>query len=434
MNPITLTITTLSTQGEGIARVEGKAIFVPFTLPGETWKARLIEQKKNYSRALPLESIERSEDAPARIDPPCPHFGSCGGCHLQHIPYEDQLEWKRRWLQETFRRIGHLEISPNPTVASPPWEYRNKLTLALRHQGGKFVLAFHHIHQPNRLVAVDDCPIAHPSIRRVLPIVREAVNASRPRIVETSRNQPVGSRIQFRVVSDRVEIVFFDTFFTPTAVEQVTDRIFQGGVPIAEIILEETTDRDSKLVSYTDDDDNESTVSSDSFYQVNDTVRERLYQYVLDLPFRETGSALDGYCGVGVLTSRLAERFEQVTGVELHESAAADAIRHVEAAGVSHRIHIAQQSLERYLEQSKNVFDCYILNPPRAGLSEEVRTTIQRKSPADIAIISCHPAALARDVKILADAGYRIESVQPFDMFPQTYHVECVVLIERKKP
>lgn len=433
MNQTILTITTLSTQGEGIARVEGKAFFVPFTLPGEIWKVRVIEQKKNYGRAMPVELIERNEEAPERILPPCPYFGSCGGCHLQHMPYADQLEWKRRWLQETFRRIGHLEVTPNPTVASPPWEYRNKLSLSLRNQQGRIVFSYHHIHQPNRPVVIDDCPIAHSLIRRVLPVVLEAVNESRPRIVETSRSQPQGSRVQFRVMNDRVEIIFIDTFFSPSAVEQVTDRIFQGGVPIAEIILEETTERESKLVSYTDD-DVESPVSSDSFYQVNDAVRERLYQYVLDLPFRKNGSVLDGYCGVGILTGRLAERFTQVTGVELNESAANDAIRKVDESGLKDRVHIDRLPLERFLAKTKDSFDCYLLNPPRAGLSENVRHFVIQKAPPEIAIVSCHPAALARDVKILADAGYRIESLQPFDMFPQTYHVECVVLIERKKP
>lgn len=431
MNQTILTTTTLSTQGEGVARVEGKAFFVPFTLPGEIWKVRIIEQKKNYGRAMPVELIERGEDAPERILPACPYFGACGGCHLQHVPYEDQLDWKRRWVKETFRRIGHLDVEPKPTVASPPWEYRNKLTLNLRNAGGRIVLAFHHIHQPNRPVVASDCPIAHSLIRRIAPDVLEAINAARPRIVETSRTQPQGSRVQLRVVGGRVEIVFIDAFFSPTAVEQVTERIFRSGVPIAEIILEESTPRESKLVSYTQD-EVDSEVSADSFYQVNDAMREKLYQYVLALPFQESGAALDGYCGVGILTSRLAERFASVTGVELNESAVRDANRAVKDAGLQGRVQIIQKPLERFLDESTQSFGCYILNPPRAGLSEEVRNHILRNAPSEIAVISCHPAALARDCKILIDAGYRIQSLQPFDMFPQTYHVECVAMIDRK--
>jgi 23S rRNA (uracil1939-C5)-methyltransferase len=430
VNQTILTITTLSTQGEGIARVEGKAFFVPFTLPGEIWKVRIIEQKKNYGRAMPVELIERSEDAPERILPACPYFGACGGCHLQHMPYRDHLEWKRRWLQETFRRIGHLDVEPNPTVESPPWEYRNKLTLNLRNAGGRIVFAFHHIHQPNRPVVAADCPVAHSLIRRVMPDVLEAVNAARPRIVETSRTQPQGSRIQLRVVGDRVEIVFIDAFFSPTAVEQVTERIFRSSVPIAEIILEESTQQESKLVSYTQD-EVDSAVSSDSFYQINDAVREKLYQYTLALPFQKNGAVLDGYCGVGILTSRLAERFTQVTGVELNESAVRDANRAVKESGLQDRVQIVQQPLERFLDKCSQPLDCYILNPPRAGLSEDVRHLVKRNAPPEIVVISCHPAALARDSKIFVDAGYSIQSLQPFDMFPQTYHLETVAYLRK---
>ncbi|MGC9328201.1 MAG: class I SAM-dependent RNA methyltransferase, partial [Candidatus Hinthialibacter sp.] len=204
MKEIVLVISTLSTQGEGIARVEGKAVFVPFTLPGEVWRVRIADRKKNYDRAFPIEMIERREDSPKRIMPACPHFGYCGGCQLQHMPYEDQLKWKRVWLQETFRRVGHIQIEPNPVAPSSMWEYRNKITLSLRVVQGKIVFAFHHVQQPHRPVAVDDCPIAHPWIRQSMPLVIQALNQSRPRLRQPERRRSQGSRVQFRAAGERI--------------------------------------------------------------------------------------------------------------------------------------------------------------------------------------------------------------------------------------
>ncbi|MBN2327263.1 MAG: 23S rRNA (uracil(1939)-C(5))-methyltransferase RlmD [Candidatus Omnitrophica bacterium] len=427
MNETVLVISTLSTQGEGIARVEGKAVFTPFTLPGEVWRVRISDRKKNYDRAFPIEMIERGDDSPERIMPACPYFGSCGGCQLQHMPYESQLEWKRLWLQDTFRRVGHIQIEANPAVSSPPWEYRNKITLSLRIVQGKIVFAFHHVQQPNRPVAVNDCPIAHPLIRQCMPFVIQALNQSRPRLRQAERGRSQGSRVQFHAAGGKISLVFFDAVFSSSAADALSDKIFQADVPISEIVLGEASGDKVRSVSYYPDQELIDSNAGSAFFQVNDAIRERLYQYILDLPFRKKKSALDGYCGAGLLTRRLAERFEHITGVESNSSAVEEALGQIEMNHSEDDITFVNQTMEDFFEQNNESFDVVILNPPRAGLSETVRRQLLQKMPPEMAVISCHPAALARDLRVLTGQGYEIQSVQPFDMFPQTYHLETVV-------
>lgn len=423
MGSITLTISTLSTQGEGIARVEGKATFVPFTLPGETWSVDLVDRKKNFDRALPIELIQSTADTPPRNTPSCPHFGVCGGCQLQHMLYEDQLDWKRCWLRETFRRVGHLEVDPQNTVSSPEWEYRNKLTLSLQEEEGGYILAFHHIYQPNKPVSVRDCPVAHPLIRLAIPKVLQALDRFKPKLGK--HRDIYKSRVQFRVLDSQLNLVFEDVHFRRKDEIRFVDAISLSNLPLLEIDFGDACEAISNEGSA--DDIEDSSVSSNSFFQINDSVREKLYNYILDLPYPAKNSVLEGYCGVGWLTCSLAQRFERVTGVELNRSAASDAQRLVQYEGLSDRVHIHNQPLERFLRDSKERYDCLILNPPRAGLSNEVRLSLVHLSPPEIVIVSCHPAALARDVHALTEQGYRILSLQPFDMFPQTYHLETVV-------
>ena len=198
MNP-SFSIEALSTQGEGIARCEGKVCFLPFTLPGETWTGRIIEQKKNYNRALPLQCLSDSTATPPeRREPLCAHFGQCGGCHLQHVRYDVQLNLKRQWLQETFRRIAHLEIEPHPLVPSVEWEYRNKITLPILSTEGEIVFAYHQIHDPSRFVPIHDCPIAHAAIRKVLLLFLQELRTSSPELKEYSAKRDQGSRVQFQ--------------------------------------------------------------------------------------------------------------------------------------------------------------------------------------------------------------------------------------------
>jgi 23S rRNA (uracil1939-C5)-methyltransferase len=409
-----LTIEALSTRGEGIARREGKAVFVPFALPGESLQGRVIEQHKNYDRAI---AIEFQHTSSLRTDPECPYFGVCGGCHLQHVQYQEQLCLKQQWLEETFRRIAHLEVRVNPVIPSPPYFYRNKISPLIFIEQKTLHVAYHQIYQPNRLVLIEDCAIAHPLIRAAIVPVRDVLRGVRFRFSRQSRNP---ARVVLRVIDDRLTLHLPGVQVQEKEKQSVRDRMkVQANIHTVLFDGEEPGTGE-------DFDEESSGVSQASFLQVNDVIRAKLYDYVLNLPFRNSGSVLDGYCGVGMLTVQLAERFAHVTGVEANRAAVRDAEERIRVQGRASQVQVHGEPMERYLHKVQRGYDVVILNPPRAGLSEAICREVAALQPEELVMISCHPAALARDVSRLVQAGYQIQSLQPFDMFPQTYHYEVV--------
>ncbi len=421
--PILVHITTLSTQGEGIGRVDGKATFVPFTLPGETWSVRIVQRKGKFDRALPIERIDRNPDAPERIEPLCPYYGVCGGCHVQHLPYRDQLIRKRDWLEETFRRIAHLDIAPAEVVPSNPWEYRNRLIPVLTQDNGRIVCAFHKIHDPGTLVPIYDCPIAHPLIRKALTILPDFFNERVQASEERNKLDNCDGSVQFRVINQKLSIRFQDIPLAVLDCETLARRLEKQAIPIEPIDISAPDSRSTSGL----------TASAGTFLQINDEIREKLYSHVLDLPFGDSNRVLDGYCGQGELTCLLSRRFERVVGVEIDKTAVAEAKERAEKTGQPHRVRFRRRRLEDFLRDSKDRFDCIVLNPPRKGLSSQAVKQVSRKNPRELVLISCHPAALARDVQAFTEVGYEILSVQPFDMFPQTYHLEAVVHLRSRE-
>ena len=429
MEPIQIQITTLSTQGEGIGKLDGKVFFVPFTLPGEEWEINITEERKSYNRALPVKCLSANERQEVlRDEPLCPYFGSCGGCQLQHIPYENQLLLKQQWLVETFKRLAQMDIPVNPVSPSSSWGYRNKVTIPVIPKEKGVALAYHKVYAPGEFETIQDCLIAHPMIRKFIPIVTRALCSVKPKL--KPHDGETGARVMFRMIGEDCSVTLLDMEIKPEKVPSLIDRLFEPGCTIEELNLTEEGSMDQLTI--TRDREEEQTAGSASFLQINDGVRDDLYNYVMQLPFRQTGSVLDGYCGVGILTLSLLQRFKKITGVEADESSAEDALKNVEIAAAQNRVSIYHETIEEFLTRNKEQYDTLILNPPRSGMSKEARAAILKTRPSDVVMISCHPAAMVRDMKVFLDAGFRLESVQPFDMFPQTYHVECVALIERE--
>jgi len=429
MSNCILEIDAISTQGDGIGRIDGKTVFVPYALPGEQWEIQITESRKNYDRALPIRRLGGAIH-PQRVEPRCPYYGKCGGCQLQHIEYDEQLRLKREWLRETFRRIGHIEIDPAPVVASPPWEYRNKISVPLQWNGKEIQYAFHQAQAPAQFVAIEDCLIAHPKIRQALAPVLTTLNHVPLELKLPRRNNEKGSQIVFRVLGEQMSIQLQETKVSRSAGETLAEELSNENTNLVEFIIAAIgTGRRRRFLRK--DEGKESAASVESFLQVNDAAREHLYQHVLNLPYAGSQTALDGYCGVGLLTRRLAERFSSVTGVEADASSAADAVRGKKLNKSGGRIRIEHETMERFLDKSKASFETVVLNPPRMGLSSEVRRRVTELGAQDIVMISCHPAALVRDAAEIMGKGYRIDSLHPFDMFPQTFHLEAVLHLKK---
>ncbi len=403
---IELTVTSLSTSGEGIARKEGKVVFLPFTLPGERWEVEMVDSKKTFNRGHPVQRISTGDPLPIqRVEPRCPYFTQCGGCHLQHISHQQQLEFKREWLRETFKRIGHIKLDPNPLISASAWEYRNKTTFSLIEQNGKIQLAFHRIHYPNRHIPVQDCWISNAIIRKAVPIILDSFQQVKMRLRTYQSPQQPESKMTLRSHDGNLVV--------GVANVEIEYPVWQSWCSNLKERLPEL-----KTIDKEDQDE--------AFEQINLSVKQQLYDWICALPFQSNGSLLDGYCGQGELSLRLGNVFQKAVGVEINPQAIQLA-RSRAARQKKRTVQFHAEPLEGFLKNNSQAFDCIVLNPPRAGLSKAVRRQLLQQRPAEIVMISCHPAALARDTVGLLDGGYRIQSVQPFDMFPQTYHTETVV-------
>jgi 23S rRNA (uracil1939-C5)-methyltransferase len=397
----------LSYFAEGVGRVDDEVYFVAFGLPGEDVVAEVHEARKKFRRSRVIDVLRPSPD---RVAPPCQYFGTCGGCQSQHIAYASQLAFKRRAVEEQLRRIGGFESPPVlDTIGSPnPWNYRNHVRFSTRRDGS---LGFT-LRQSRWVLPVDLCVIALPQINDALATLQGHGAGLHQVAVRYS------PRTDQMLISPRI----------PAVTDLETGQGF---------LEEEILGRRFRI-------------SPSSFFQVNtrpdervlpDTIRagwlaertgawsqaEILALLVLDL-VEPTGRefVVDAYGGVGTFALLLAERVGRVLGIEESRSAILNA-RH-NATGVDN-VEFVEQKTEIALPVLTDRPDAVVLDPARAGCAPPVLDALLDLHPERIVYVSCDPATLARDLRRLADGGYDVRSVQPVDMFPQTYHVETVTLL-----
>jgi 23S rRNA (uracil1939-C5)-methyltransferase len=424
--PVALEIEKLVYGGSGLARSGGITYFVPFVLAGEAIRARPVEKRKSFVRAQALE-IERP--APGRIDAPCPHFRVCGGCQYQHIAYETQIEAKREILRETLARLGGVSWEgPIALHASPPFGYRNRAQWKVRPMQGA-----RDAHETARRAATlgyfragsnDFCPIEQCAL--VAPPLAEALESLRKELA--SGALPSAIR-EIEVFADPEGFMLMNVSFPamPESPRRLFERL-RGALPGAgSILLQETAGERMELegqgflnypVGAT-----RYRVGHMSFFQVNRFLIEEMVQTVTGGV--EGGLALDLYAGVGLFSVPLGSRFEQVVAVEADPAAARDLEENLKTAGVAGQA--VNADVETFLADWKQSPDLVILDPPRAGVEASVLQSIAQLKPRQITYISCDPATLARDLKELRGAAYQIASIDLFDVFPQTFHIETLV-------
>ena len=361
-----VTIDSLGTGGEGVARHDGQVVFVPFTLPGEQVKVKPVVRKKTFIRAQLVQIVKAS---PHRLTPPCAHFGHCGGCDWQHVPYDMQLQAKTQHLSDALQRIGaQHEIPMQPMQPSGThYHYRNRIQGVIRR--GQF-----HFKQrgSNQLVAISQCAIAEDAINTVLASEIDSVHEG---------------RVEIAVQGNEVSIVAL----------------------------------------------NDEPVDDTGFRQVNTQVNERLTTLIEAIAGQHQGKrCIDLYCGRGHWTLDMARSFPHgsVIGVDASEqniNAAREAAQLAELSNV----RFQHGRVEKLLKSLPLQDSFCIVDPPRAGLDEKVCQALCSNAPHKIAYISCHPASLARDLSLLTAERFKLESVTPLDMFPQTAHIESVSVLSR---
>lgn len=399
-------IKNLTYGGGAMGRLEdGRAVFVPFALPGERVRARLTQEKRGYARAELLEVLKPSAE---RIQPRCPHFGVCGGCHYQHMPYEAQLAAKQAILREQLERIGDIKDPPvRPVTPSEAcWNYRNHVQF---HIDGAGRMGFERT-ESNQVVAVKECHLPDPLLNGIWPQFDfEAV--------------PGLERVGLRMGVDDVMLVLEGNDPVPPefTVEMSLSAVYRG--PDDEKVMAGDAALEMEVK------DRRFQVSAGSFFQVNNGQAARMVDHLLNhLPLTPQTRLLEVYCGVGLFSSFLAEKVGDLAGIELAESACEDFATNLDAF---EHISLFMGAAEEVLPGLDYRPDVVLVDPPRAGMARPALEAVIKLNPRTIGYVSCDPATLARDARLLIQAGYRMEEIAPFDLFPQTYHIESISLFGR---
>lgn len=371
---VELRIEKLVAGGSGLAFREGKAVFVPLALPGERILARLGPGKRDWAEASLLEVLEAS---PHRISPPCPIYGECGGCDLQHLAYPSQVTEKVSIVAESFRRMGKIDPGEIGALPSLPFSYRNRLQLHLTPQGRLgFMKA-----SSSSVVEAASCPVA---VRSVQAWIEERAGTARAA-------EELGPYI---VGKDR-----FLVFGTEAGV------MLEGrdGLVRVKVAGEEFS------------------FPVKGFFQSNLYILEHFIPEVM--AGLAGGLVADLYCGVGLFSRFLSRSFDRVIGVEQNPFAVEQARANL--GGGRHEFHA--QAVEDWTATASAAqgFDCVLVDPPRTGLSPVLRTWLTRTLPPLVVYVSCDPVTLARDAGDLVRAGYRLDHLKVYDFYPQTHHIEC---------
>jgi len=406
-----ITLTAWIYGGEVMGRLpNGQAVFVPFALPGERVRVRLTEVKPHYARGEVVAFLETSPD---RVPPRCPHYQKCGGCHYQHVRYPAQLTAKSVILQDQLERIGKIANPPvGATVPSPrPWHYRNHAQFHLTPEGRLGFKA----RDGETVLPIETCPLLDETVSEIWP----RITFETPQGIE---------RVHVRSgVDGQAMVVFVGDEPTPPPLE-----VDLPGVSLVYVGPEKPYVLAGHSYLFQRVKGRLFRVSANAFFQVNLGVAEALIDHLLQaLPWSSEMTLLEVYSGGGLFTAFLAPRVGRVIAVEADPWAVADFEYNLaEADNVELYEDAAERALPYLREQGERV-DVALVDPPRAGLAREVVRALIDLAPEWIVYVSCHPATMARDGHQLVRGGYRLVRALPFDMFPQTYHIESLSLWRR---
>ena len=430
-----VSIERLVFQGSGLGRLpDGQVVFVPYTAPGDLAEIEVTEARDDFVRADLVRALTPS---PLRAAPPCPYFANCGGCQWQHLEYASQLHWKREILQELLVRVGKLDGVPvsAPLALASPWEYRSRAQFKIV-TGARLHIGFHQ-RESHRVVDIDRCPLLDarlngvlrtlrhmrdPGLHKLFPRLREvwlAVGAGTGEVV-VSLFARAQDRATIRLLFHRIQaeerglqgVVLLDG--DPRLHPRFVDRHGHGA--ITEVVGQHRF-----------------RVDATAFFQVNGLAAEMLTRLVIEgAALTGAERVLDLYCGVGTFTVPLGRLAREIMGIETSAAAAADASHNLRANGVT-GARVLQAHVEQVLPslEKGGPWDLVVLDPPRQGCSRRVLEAMSGMAVPRVIYVSCDPSTLARDLGILVRAGYRCLSIQPVDLFPQTFHLEAVAVLER---
>jgi 23S rRNA (uracil1939-C5)-methyltransferase len=378
--------------GDAIARHNGLAVFVPYAAPGDRLRVRITERKKNFARGVIDQILEPSS---ARREPPCQYFGDCGGCQLQHVTYEKQLEAKIGFVRDALERIGRIHWPGEIEIRSAAeFGYRSRAQVRVDRRAGR--VGFNRAAS-NALCDVKSCPILAPELDEALGSLWDSLGHA------PDEDQRLPDRLQIEMAAGDAGVAFEPAF---------------GGLPAA--TLKVTV----KGAIYK--------FNASTFFQGNPALLDQL----VDLAVGDASGdlAIDLYAGVGLFTIQLARRFNRVIGIEADSAAAEFGHENItvnKSGNIDFHHNSAEAWLKSVVEAKAPPPDLILLDPPRTGAAEAM-THILALNPAQVTYVSCDPTTLARDLRKLLDSGYSMSRITAIDLFPQTYHIETVAVLERR--
>ena len=454
-------ITGVAAEGKSIARVDDMVVFIPYGAPGDVVNIKLDKKKRSYAEAHIVDIVKPSPD---RVTPACEHFGVCGGCKWQHIPYESQLRYKRDQVVDALTRIAKVEIPEvNPTLGSKEtFCYRNKLEYTFsckcwitfedlrsgREIADRNALGFHIPGAFDKVLDIKKCWLQDDLSNRIRLFVRQYALAKGYEFYDIKAQQGLMRTLMVRIASTG-EVMLIVVFARPEQ-EKIDDLMGATAAEFPEItsllyvVNQKVNDTiaDQEVITYRGRDYiNEEMeglqfrIGPKSFYQTNSLQAYELYKVARRMAcLKPDDLVYDLYTGTGTIANFVARQVKKVVGIEYVPEAIADAKLNSEVNGIDNTIFFAGDMkdvlTDGFIEEHGRP-DVMIIDPPRAGMHEDVVNVILNARPERIVYVSCNPATQARDLALM-DSLYRVEEVQPVDMFPHTHHVENVVRMTRR--
>lgn len=437
---ITVAVSSLSSDGSGIAKVSGYTLFIPQALPKDTAEVLVLKTKSSFGYAKLLNIISPS---PCRTAVLCPHFEKCGGCQLMTASYDYQIEAKQSFVKDAFSRIGGIDIDVDIIGADMPFRYRNKMVFPFDKNGN---WGFYR-ERSHDVIPLCDCLLGDELNKDIMNAVSGYMKKYSISAYDEESHSGIIRRVFVRNTdTEFLVVISANADFLPhsdeliKAVRLVSDKI-------SGIILNVNKKRTNlvlgdKNVLLWGKDTLSATllglkyeISPESFFQVNPKQTEKLYSLALDFAdIKYTDTVLDIYCGIGTITLSASQRAKSVIGVEAVEKAIENAKENAKRNGIKNAEFFcdkAENLVPKLIEKGISP-DIVILDPPRKGSDEATLSAITKAMPKKIVYVSCNPATLARDTKFLGDFGYKIAKATAVDMFPHTAHIETVAVFEKE--
>jgi 23S rRNA (uracil1939-C5)-methyltransferase len=444
---VDVTIDDLAFGGDGVGRLDGYVMFVRGGLPGDRLRVRVTETRARYGRGEVDEVLVR---APDRIDPPCPYFGRCGGCRLQHLSYPAQLAFKAKQVRDCLERLGSVAgFELRPILPAPdPYGYRNKMEFTVAVSADGPIVGLHEADRYDVVLDIERCLIQSETMNTLLDEMRRQTRARGLPVWDSATE---GGLLRFVTLREgrRTGDAMVNIVAASPDVERLAPLAdaLRARVPAtASVVLNVNAKKASVAVGTEEhvllgrESITESLgglsfqISAGSFFQTNTLQAERLFALVEEAcGCRGDETLIDLYSGTGAISLLLARRCRRLYGIEVAPAAVADAVRNARANGIDNCTFLTgevRHVLPALVAEGVRA-DTVVADPPRAGFHPKALGSLAALAPARIVYVSCNPSALARDVGDLVRRGYRLEWVQPVDMFPQTPHIEAVARLRR---